>query len=223
MNPVAVTIKTVEKTGVLHGIADKLFEKQYYVVYTHLFLEDDSGRIYMEIEGVDDVDKLVDYISKIPNVISVKSHDTLEDTYGKRVIVLGDGDIMAKTLQGAILEAELHNTQDETISVDGMVIGGGNQISEALSVLTKLPRIHALVLAGSMMGGEIANQIKILKSQNNHLSIISVEMLGNLDSVVDLVINDPIHAGAMAVKLVSDKSSYDDDLIDNKFLNKNIQ
>lgn len=222
MNSVAVTIKTIEKTGVLHGIAEKLYDKNYYVVYTHLFLEDNHGRIYMEIEGVENTADLINYISEIPDVISVKTHETLEDTYGKRVIVLGDGEVMAKTLQGAIMEAELHNAEKETISVDGMIIGGGDEITEAVSALNKLPRINALVLSGSMMGGEITNEIKNLKNQNKNLSIISLEMLGDLDSVVDLVINDPIHAGEMAVKLVSNKDSYDNDLMDNKFLNKSI-
>lgn len=219
MNSIGVTIKTVEKTGVLHSIAEKLYEKQYYVVYTHLFLENDSGRIYMEIGGVEDIDDLIAYISSIPNVISVNAHETLDDTFGKRVIVLGDGEVMAKTLQGAIMEAELHNAVDETISVDGMIIGGGSQITEAVSVLNKLPRINALVLSGTMMGGDITNEIKNLKDQNKDLHIISLEMLGDLDSVVDVVINDPVHAGEMAVKMVSEKNSYDDDLMDNKFLN----
>lgn len=220
MNSIGITIKTVEKTGVLHGIAEKLYEKQYHVLYTHLFLDNNSGRIYMELEGVENTDELTEYVSSIPDVISVKTHATLDDTFGKRVIVLGDGEVMAKTLQGAIMEAELHNSVEETISVDGMVIGGGRAITEAVSVLNKLPRINALVLSGSMMGGDITNEIKNLKIQNKDLSVISLEMLGDLDSVVDVVIKDPVHAGEMAVKMVSDKNSYEDDLIDNKFLNK---
>lgn len=222
MNSVAVTIKTVEKIGVLHGIAEKIYEKHYHVDYTHLFLDNNFGRIYMEIDGVGDADELIDYISSMPEVISINVHDKLEDTFGKRVIVLGDGDVMAKTLHGAIMEAELHNAEEETISVDGMVIGGGSQITEAISVLNKLPRINALVLSGSMMGGQITDEIKKLKDQNKDLHVISVDMLGNLDSVVDVVINDPVHAGEIAVKMVSEKSSYDNDLIDHKFLDKNL-
>lgn len=220
MNTVAVVIKTEEKSGVLHGIADKLYERNYNIVYTHLFLEDNFGRIYLELVGVEDVDDLLEYISNIPNVVEVHSHKTLYETYGKRVIVVGDGEVMAKTLQGAIMEAELHNAHGETISVDGMIIGGGVEIKEALGSLDKLPRINALVLSGSMMGGLITDEITKLKEKNSNLKILSIEMLGDLESVVDLVVNDPIQAGAMAVKMISEIDSYDDVILDDKFLKK---
>ena len=106
MSTVAVVIKTEEKSGVLHGIADKLYERNYNIIYTHLFLEDNFGKIYMEITGVDDMSDLLRYISNIPNVVEVHAHKTLYETFGKRVIVVGDGEIMAKTLQGGIREAE---------------------------------------------------------------------------------------------------------------------
>ena len=218
MSTVAVVIKTEEKSGVLHGIADKLYERNYNIIYTHLFLEDNFGKIYMEITGVDDVSGLLRYISNIPNVVEVHAHKTLYETFGKRVIVVGDGEIMAKTLQGGIMEAELHNAHGETISVDGMIIGGGVEIQEAIHSLDKLPRINALVLSGSMMGGLITDEIIKLKENNNDLKIVSIDMLGDLDSVVDLVVNDPVQAGAMAVKLISDIDSYDNVLLDNKFL-----
>ncbi len=220
MNIIAVNIQTVEKSGVLHGIADKLYEKNYNIIYTHLFLKDNFGRIYMELMGVTDVDDLLEYIRAIPNVVSVEAHKTLSENYGKRVIVVGDGEIMAKTLQGAIMEAEVHNAENERISVDGMIIGGGAEIQEAVNSLDKLPRIQALVLSGSMMGGLITEEIFKLKNKNKDLKIISLDMLGNLDSVVDLVINDPIQAGSMAVKLISNKECYNNDILDNKFLNK---
>ena len=68
------------------------------------------------------------------------------------------------------------------------------------------------------MGGLITDEIIKLKENNNDLKIVSIDMLGDLDSVVDLVVNDPVQAGAMAVKLISDIDSYDDVLLDNKFL-----
>ncbi len=220
MSIVAVIIQTQEKVGVLHGITEKLYEKNYNIIYTYLFLEDNEGRIYMELMGVDDVDQLLEDISNTPNVISVKKRQSLTDTYGKRVIVIGDGELMAKTLQGGIMEAELHNRNGERISVDGMILGGGSAIQEAVNSMDKLPRINALVLSGTMMGGMITDEILKLKARDESMKIISVEMLGDLDSVVDLVINDPEQAGMMAVKLISENVSYSEDIKDNKFLNK---
>lgn len=220
MSIVAVVLKTVEKIGVLNGITDKLYEKNYNIIYTHLFVENNQGRIYMELMGVDDFDKLLEDISNTPNVISVEPSATLDKIYGKRVIIVGDGKLMADALRGGIMEAQMHNTHGETISVDGMIIGGGSQIQEAVTSMDKLPRIHALVLSGSMMGGLITEEIIKLKKENPSIKVIALEMLGDLDNVVDLVINDPVQAGIMAVKLVSENVSYDDDIKDNTFLEK---
>ena len=71
MSTVTVNLKTVEKVGVLHTIADKLYEQNYNIIHTHLFLRDNSGRIYMEITGVDCADDVVKCISEVPDVISV--------------------------------------------------------------------------------------------------------------------------------------------------------
>ena len=127
---------------------------------------------------------------------------------------------MAQTIQAAIIEAESHNMSGETISVDGMIIGGGSEIQESIKSLEQLPRVEALVLSGSMMGGMISDEIVKLKENNEDLIIISVDMMGDLSSVVDHVINDPKQAGIMAVKLISDKDYYADEILDNKFLNK---
>ena len=220
MSTVTVNLKTVENVGVLHTIADKLYEQNYNIIHTHLFLRDNSGRIYMEITGVDCADDVVKCISEVPDVISVELQQTLHASFGKRVIVLGDGEVMAQTIQAAIIEAESHNMSGETISVDGMIIGGGSEIQESIKSLEQLPRVEALVLSGSMMGGMISDEIVKLKENNEDLIIISVDMMGDLSSVVDHVINDPKQAGIMAVKLISDKDYYADEILDNKFLNK---
>lgn len=220
MNTMAVNIKTVEKVGVLHTIASKLSELNFNILYTHLFLKDDHGRIYMEVSGVDDENYLLEKIGEIPDVISVKIHKTLKNIFGKRIIVIGDGIRMAETLQAAIMEAEIHNRSGECISVDGMIINGGLEIQQAVKSLTKLPRVEAVVLSGSMMGGLITKEILKLKDENKDLIIISLDMIGDLTSVVDHVINDTNRAGTMAVKLVSDKNYYNDEILDNKFLRK---
>lgn len=220
MSTIAVNIKTVEKIGVLNTIASKLYEKNYNIIYTHLFLKDNFGRIYMEISGVDCVDFLIDYISEIPDVVSVMLSKTLKDVFGKRIIVIGDGIKMAETLQAAIIEAEMHNRAGERISVDGMIINGGLEIQEAVKSLNQLPRVEMIVLSGSMMGGLITDEILKLKHENKDLIIISLDMIGDLTSVVDHVINDTTRAGTMAVKLISNKDYYNDEILDNKFLRK---
>ena len=207
MNTMAITIKIKEATNLLNIIADKLYEDSYKVKYAHLFFEDNNGVIYLEVDDVSNPSDLISFIQAIPEVISVIAHKTLEEIYGKRVIIVGDGEVMYEALHGAIMEAEYHNANGEKISVDGMIIVGGTQIQEAINTLLKLPRVNALVLSGTMMGGKITEELFKLKEEYENLQIVAIDMLGDVDSVADVVINDPEKAGAMAVKLISNVKS----------------
>ncbi|MDO5851971.1 MAG: DUF5612 domain-containing protein [Methanobacteriaceae archaeon] len=210
MKTIAITIKTVEKTGVLHQIAEKLAIKNFNIIYTHLFVEEDNtGTIYMEIEGVEDDHELINYVNSISDVTSVEFHKTLSDIYGKRVIVVGDGEFMAQAVKGGIMEAEKHNINGERISVDGMMIGGGTQIQEAIIAISRLPRVCALVLSGSMMGGKITNAITRLKESDKEIIVVTLQMPGDVLTASDVTVNDPVQAGAMAVRMVSDIDKLD--------------
>jgi energy-converting hydrogenase B subunit Q len=71
----------------------------------------------------------------------------------------------------------------------------------------RLPRVKILVLAGSLMGGEIAHAVEDIRKSG--VSVISLNMAGSVPDAADLVVTDPIQAGVMAVMAVADTAKFD--------------
>ena len=59
------------------------------------------------------------------------------------------------------------------------------------------------MLAGSIMGGEIAEAVKEIREKG--IIVISLNMVGSVPKAADLVVTDPIQAGVMAVMAVADE------------------
>jgi energy-converting hydrogenase B subunit Q len=70
-----------------------------------------------------------------------------------------------------------------------------------------LPRVKMLVLAGSLMGGDITAAVE--EVQRNGLRVISLNMAGSVPDAADLVVSDPVQAGVMAVMAVADTAKFD--------------
>ncbi len=209
MSKVAITIKTIERPGVLSQITDMFASDGINITYTHLFVEKDgSGSIYMELEDVRDVDKLVSAINDSEPVLEVKVHRSLDDIYGKRIIIIGGGAQVAQVAMGAISEADRHNIRGERISVDTIPLVGEMELAEAVFAVGRLPRVGALVLAGSLMGGKITDAVEKVKNEHD-LVVISLSMPGSVTEKADLVVTDPIQAGVMAVMAVADTAIFD--------------
>jgi len=209
MSKVAITIKTIERPGVLSQITDMIALKGINITYTHLFVEkDESGSIYMELEDVDDVEGLVSTVEDAGPVLRVKIHRSLNDIYGKRIIIIGGGAQVAHVAMGAISEADRHNIRGERISVDTIPLVGELELAEAVFAVGRLPRVGALVLAGSLMGGKITEAVEQVKKEHD-LVVISLSMPGSVTEKADLVITDPIQAGVVAVMAVADTAIFD--------------
>jgi energy-converting hydrogenase B subunit Q len=209
MKEVALTIKAHNKPGVLRDITDMMAKCSINITYTHLFIEkDESASVYMELEDVDDLDELVKNIRTHGNVDGVKTHRSLGEIYGKRIIIIGGGAQVAQVAQGAITEADRHNIRGERISVDTIPLVGEQELAEAVSAVGRLPRIGALVLAGSLMGGSITDSIVEIKKEHNVI-VISLNMPGSVTDEADLVVTDPVQAGVMAVMAVAETAIFD--------------
>jgi energy-converting hydrogenase B subunit Q len=109
---------------------------------------------------------------------------------------------------GAISEADRHNIRGERISVDTIPLVGEMELAEAVFAVGRLPRVGALVLAGSLMGGKITDAVEKVKNEHD-LVIISLSMPGSVTEKADLVVTDPIQAGVMAVMAVADTAIFD--------------
>jgi energy-converting hydrogenase B subunit Q len=131
---------------------------------------------------------------------------TLQAVYGKRVIIMGGGAQVGQVAIGAVSEADRHNIRGEHISVDTIPLVGEQKLADAVRAVARLPRAKALVLAGSLMGGEIETAVREVRRQG--LVVISLNMAGSVPDAADLVITDPVQAGVMAVMAVADTAKF---------------
>jgi len=218
MPSTAITIKSLEKKGVLDEITSIISSYGVNISYTHLFIEKNNlGSINLELESTENINQLINDIKSIDSVKSVEVHGSLNNIYGKRIIIFGGGAQVSQVAMGAITEADRHNIRGERISIDTIPLVGEDDIAEAVEALSRLPRVSALVLAGSLMGGKIAKAVRDVKAEHD-LIIISLNMPGSVTEIADLVISDPIQAGVMAVMAIADTAIFDiDKLKTNKF------
>ena len=208
MSDYTLTIKSYEKKGVLDDITDVITSHGANISYVHLFVEKNNmGSINLELDHVEDIDELVSDLKKIDAIKSVELHGSQFDIYGKRIIIVGGGAQVSQVAMGAITEADRHNIRGERISIDTIPLVGEKSLAEAVEAISRLPRVRALVLAGSLMGGEITEAVRKVKEQSN-LIVISLNMPGSVTKYADLVITDPIQAGVLAVMSIADTAVF---------------
>jgi len=206
---IGLTVIADNKIGVLHNLTGIISKLGGNILYTQQFIkDDDTGLIYMEIENIEDEKKLISTIKTMDCVREVEIHNTLKKVFGKRVIIIGGGAQVSQVAMGAISEADRHNIRGERISIDTMPVVGEQNLADAVSSVEKLPRVGILVLAGSLMGGEITKAVKRLKEKTG-IYVISLNMFGSVPRVADLVITDPVQAGVIAVMTIADTAKFD--------------
>jgi energy-converting hydrogenase B subunit Q len=143
---------------------------------------------------------------KLEIVKDVQLVKTMQKVYGKRIIIMGGGAQVGQVAIGAISEADRHNIRGEHISVDTIPLVGEQQLAEAVRACARLPRAKALVLAGSIMGGEIEQAVREVRAQG--LLVVSLNMAGSVPEAADLVVTDPVQAGVMTVMAVADTAKF---------------
>jgi energy-converting hydrogenase B subunit Q len=163
-------------------------------------------RIYFEIEVPGETAALIGEIQALPIIHSANASRSLNKIYGKRIIIIGGGAQVGQVAIGAISEADRHNIRGEHISVDTIPLVGEQPLAEAVRAVVNLPRVRAVVLAGSIMGGEIVDAVKEVREQG--LLVISLNMAGSVPDAADLVVTDPVQAGVMAVMAVAETAKF---------------
>ncbi len=174
-------------------------------------LEPGDGRpsgveIELEVEGLDEAG-LSQAVAGLAGLRSADLTRSLERVFGKRVIVVGGGAQVAQVALGAVSEADRHNLRGERISVDTIPLVGEDDIAAAVRAVADLPRARLLVLAGSIMGGDITVAARELREHG--IPIIALNMVGSITEAVDLVVSDPVQAGTMAVMAIADTATFD--------------
>jgi energy-converting hydrogenase B subunit Q len=160
----------------------------------------------IEVEKIEE-DALVAVLDATPGVRAQRLTRSLDRVFGKRVIVIGAGAQVGQVALGAVSEADRHNLRGERISVDTIALVGEENIAAAVRAVADLPRARMLVLAGSIMGGEISRAARELREQG--VPVIALNMVGSITDAVDLVVSDPVQAGTMAVMAIADTATFD--------------
>jgi energy-converting hydrogenase B subunit Q len=160
----------------------------------------------IEVELLDE-ERLVEAIEATAGVRAHRLTRSLDRIFGKRVIVIGAGAQVGQVALGAVSEADRHNLRGERISVDTIALVGEKDIANAVRAVADLPRARLLVLAGSIMGGEITTAVRELKEHG--IPVICLNMVGSITEVADLIVSDPVQAGTMAVMAIADTATFD--------------
>jgi energy-converting hydrogenase B subunit Q len=166
----------------------------------------EESRVYFEVALPAAEEALLADLGGLDSVLSVEVVETFQRVYGKRIIIMGGGAQVGQVAIGAISEADRHNIRGEHISVDTIPLVGEKTLAEAVRAVVRLPRARALVLAGSLMGGEIEAAVREVRARG--LLVISLNMAGSVPDAADLVVTDPVQAGVMAVMAVADTAKF---------------
>jgi energy-converting hydrogenase B subunit Q len=204
---IGIMVRTASGPGILHQLSGVIARHQGDITTVEIVDRGAEGsRIYFEIDLPEDPEELSDELRRTPAVRSFEIVQTFQRIYGKRIIIMGGGAQVGQVAIGAISEADRHNIRGEHISVDTIPLVGEKALAEAVRAVTRLPRARALVLAGSLMGGEIERAVREVRAQG--LLVISLNMAGGVPDAADLVVGDPVQAGVMAVMAVAETAQF---------------
>jgi energy-converting hydrogenase B subunit Q len=206
-NNYGVVVRTRSGPGVLYDLTGVIARHQGDISSVEIFGHGDGdARVYFEIELPSDPAPLIEDLRALAVVREVDRVPTLRTIYGKRIIIMGGGAQVGQVAIGAISEADRHNIRGERISVDTIPLVGEQPLADAVRAVARLPRASALVLAGSLMGGEIERAVREVRAQG--LLVVSLNMAGSVPDAADLVVTDPVQAGVMTVMAIADTAKF---------------
>ena len=203
----AVIVTVSNQPGILFGLTGVLNHHQANVSSVDIVHHDDRhAGIYLEFTADGSIDAIVADLRQVAGVTHVEVTPSFVKIYGKRIIIMGGGAQVGQVALGAIAEADRHNIRGERISVDTIPLVGEESLASAVRAVVRLPRVRLLVLAGSIMGGEITAAVEEVREKG--LIVISLNMAGSVPDVADLVVSDPVQAGVMAVMAIADTAKF---------------
>ncbi len=204
----AVLITVSDQPGILFGLTRVLADRHANITSVDIaHRADRQSEIYFEFSVEGEVQPIEAELKAVPGVSAVELTPSFSKIYGKRIIIMGGGAQVGQVALGAIAEADRHNIRGERISVDTIPLVGEENLASAVRAVVRLPRVRLLVLAGSIMGGDISNAVEEVRAKG--LLVISLNQAGSVPDVADLVVSDPVQAGVMAVMAIADTAKFD--------------
>jgi energy-converting hydrogenase B subunit Q len=200
---IAVEVVAASGSGVLHELTGAIARFGGDISSVEITLEKPPrSQVVFEIELPGDPDELFAALRELSIVERATRVETMQAVYGKRVIIVGGGAQVGQVALGAIAEADRHNLRGEHISIDTIPLVGERELAAAVRAAARLPRVKAIVLAGSLMGGDIEHAAREVRGRG--LLVVSLNMAGSVPEAADLVVTDPVQAGVMTVMIVAD-------------------
>ena len=204
----AILVTAFDRPGMLYGLTKVLADHGANITYVDIHTADPHSRIYFELTmETMPIEQVLGDLRGVPGVVDTAETPSFVKIYGKRIIVMGGGAQVGLVAMGAVSEADRHNIRGERISVDTIPLVGETALAAAVRSVVRLPRVRILVLAGAIMGGEIAEAVTEVRAQG--LFVISLNMVGSVPDAANLVVTDPVQAGVMAVMAVADTATFD--------------
>ncbi len=203
----AISVTVEDRPGMLFKTTQVLTENAADIRYVDILHRPAQTEIFFECELPTAIDPVIARLRTVDGVRNVAARPSMSQIYGKRIIIMGGGAQVGQVALGAIAEADRHNIRGERISVDTIPLVGEQELAAAVRAVVRLPRVRLLVLAGSLMGGDIATAIEEVRAQG--LIVISLNMAGSVPDAADLVVSDPVQAGVMAVMAIADTAKFD--------------
>jgi energy-converting hydrogenase B subunit Q len=208
MPPYAVLTTVSNQPGILFGLTKVLAAHDANITYVDIIPHPDrDAEIYLEFSVERDIESVAAELSRVAGVSRVEVTPPFSKIYGKRIIIIGGGAQVGQVALGAISEADRHNIRGERISIDTIPLVGEQELAAAVRAVTRLPRVKALVLAGSLMGGEVSRAVHEVRAKG--IMVVSLNMAGSVPDAADLVVTDPVQAGVMTVMAVADTAKFD--------------
>ena len=203
----AVLLEGGDRKGLLHDMTAAILRHGGDILSVEIVERGARSAVYWELDGVEQPDSLERAFLEIDVVTKLRRLPSMFQVYGKRIIVVGAGVQVGQVALGAIGEADRHNIRGEKISIDTIPIVGEVALANAVRAVARLPRAVALVLAGSLMGGEVTEAVDELRERG--ILVVSLNMAGSVPEHADLVVTDPVQAGVMTVMAVASTASFD--------------
>jgi energy-converting hydrogenase B subunit Q len=205
----AILTTVADRPGMLSSLTKVLADHEANITYVDIHSAAPRLGIYFEVSLPDGtaVGAVLADLTKVAGVERAEETPSFAGIYGKRIIVMGGGAQVGLVAMGAISEADRHNIRGERISIDTIPLVGEQELAGAVRAVARLPRVKMLVLAGSLMGGDITEAVKEVQAQG--LRVISLNQAGSVPDVADLVVSDPTQAGVMAVMAVAETAKFD--------------
>ena len=208
-NPkIGIEILSASGPGILHATTGVIARHRGNITSVEIIEHRESGtdHVYFEIEAQGDPGPMLEELRQLPIVQHAAQVATMEKIYGKRIIIVGGGAQVGQVAMGAILEADRHNIRGEHISIDTIPLVGEQPLAEAVRAAGRLPRVKAIVMAGSLMGGDIEKAVREVRAQG--LLVVSLNKAGSVQDAADLVVTDPVQAGVMTVMAVAETAKF---------------